>query len=110
MFSAHALLRMAQRNLSPADVEYVLRHGRRYRRAGVVHYFLGKKDIPKDDARDDAIARLEGTTVLVSPMGKGGAVEIITAYRNRSALRRIRRKAKYFARSGEDSDTLPLAQ
>ena len=109
-FSEHALCRMAQRNVSPADVKYVLQHGRRYKRAGAIHCFLGKKDIPEDDARDDAIARLEGTTVLVTPTWEKGSVEVITVYRNRSAPRKIRRKVKYFAKRQRDYDVLPLAR
>jgi hypothetical protein len=90
-YSKHAITRMAQRCLSANEIEYVVCHGRRYYSAGVIHYFLGKKDIPEDDRKHDKFSKLEGATVLVdSKLRKS----VITAYRNKST-RRIRRKAKY---------------
>jgi hypothetical protein len=91
-FTVHSHKRMSQRGLSQRDVEYVVRNGTRYRKAGVIHCFLRKKDIPAGDRRDDALRRLEGTTVLLDPL-KGE--EVITTYRNRNALSKIRAKPKY---------------
>lgn len=93
-FTVHSHRRMSQRGLSPSDVEYVVRNGTRYHKAGVIHCFLRKKDIPAGDRRDDALRRLEGTTVLLDPL-KGE--EVITTYRNRHALSKIRAKPKYRA-------------
>jgi hypothetical protein len=91
MYSNHAITRMAQRCLSANEIEYVVRHGRRYYSAGVIHYFLGKKDIPEDDQKHDKYRKLEGATVLVdSKLGRA----VITAYRNKST-KKIRRKAKF---------------
>lgn len=90
-FTDHALTRMRQRCLSTYDVEYVVLHGQQHRCAGVVHYFLGRCDIPTNDRSKDSLRRLEGTTVLVDPQSRRS---VITVYRNRSALKRIRRKAK----------------
>lgn len=42
------------------------------------------------DRRNDAYAKLEGTTVLVADTGA-----VITVYRNRSAYRDILKKRKY---------------
>lgn len=90
-YSEHALIRMCQRCLSIGDVEYVVLHGQQHRCAGVVHYFLGRRDIPKNDCSNDFLRRLEGTTVLVDSQDRRS---VITVYRNRSALKCIRRKAK----------------
>ena len=90
-YTEHALTRMHQRCLSIHDVQYVVLYGQQYRCAGVVHYFLGRRNIPTNDCRKDFLRRLEGTTVLVDSL-EGRLV--ITVYRNRSALKSIRRKAK----------------
>lgn len=82
---------MCQRCLSIPDVEYVVLHGQQHWRAGVVHYFLGRCDIPTKDQAKDHLCRLEGTTVLVDSETRRS---VITVYRNRSALKDIRRKAK----------------
>ncbi len=88
--SNHARRRCAQRNIDGDVVELVRQHGRKVHRTGVVFYFLGRRDIPADLQREDGFAKLEGTVLLVSPEG-----ELITAYRNRSALRKIQKKAKH---------------
>lgn len=92
--TAHGARRMAQRRLNEAEIEYVMLHGARYRRAGVLHFYLRKKDIPTADRRFDQYSRLEGTVVLLD--SRNGTV-MITAYRNRrpQALKAIRRKTKY---------------
>ncbi len=90
-FTDHALTRMHQRCLSIPDIEYVVLHGQQHRCAGVVHYFLGRCDIPTKDHNKDYLRRLEGTTVLVDSRNRKS---VITVYRNRSALKDIRRKAK----------------
>lgn len=87
--SNHAIMRMAQRNLSAEDVEYVLRHGCRVRSGGALHYFLRADDIPTADRKK--VERLEGTTVLMDRWGQ----YIITVYRNRRGLKGIRRKVKW---------------
>lgn len=89
-FSNHFHLRCAQRNVDPGLVAFVKRHGRKVHRTGITFYFLGRRDIPRSLRRNDRYARLEGATLLVGPDG-----EVITAYRNREALKAIRRKAKY---------------
>ncbi len=75
------------------DVQFVLEHGRRYRCAGVLHIFLGWRDLPSDKAAYRRFAHLEGTTLVLDDTRVG--VSLITVYRNRRALGRIRRKAKY---------------
>lgn len=46
---AHALARAARRSSAPDAVDYVLTHGRRIQRTGVIFYFLGKRDMPPAD-------------------------------------------------------------
>jgi hypothetical protein len=66
--SKHAGLRMAQRNISLHDLEYVLEHGKRINRTGITIYILRRRDI---------------------------RLEIITIYRNKAAFRGLLCKAKY---------------
>jgi len=84
--SNHAKLRLAQRNLNMEDLEFVLRYGQEIHRTGAVFFFLGEKDIPEAFAKSRA--HLSGSTVVANDKG------IITVYRNRCALRKIKRKSK----------------
>ena len=95
--SQHAILRMAQRNISLGDLAYVLEHGERVHKTGVAIYILRKRDIPQSDRKSSEVTRLEGTVVLTS-FSEDGNLKIITLYRNRFAFRTIRSKAKYDAR------------
>ena len=92
--SQHAILRMAQRNISLGDLEYVLEHGQRVYRTGVTIYILRKRDIPLNDRKKSEFTRLEGTAVLTG-FSQDGDMDIITLYRNKTASRTIRCKAKY---------------
>ncbi|NJP05974.1 MAG: DUF4258 domain-containing protein [Chloroflexaceae bacterium] len=89
----HALHRQARRNLSDQDVHFVMQHGRWFRSAGVLHIFLGRRDIPNDRTIHKRFGRLEGTTLVVSE--EGDSPVLVTAYRNRRGLKRIRSKDKY---------------
>jgi hypothetical protein len=85
---------MAQRNISLVDLEYVLEHGERVHKTGLTIYVLRKRDILQNDRKKSEITRLEGTVVLTGFSGDG-KMEVITAYRNKSAFRAIRHKKKY---------------
>ena len=98
ILSKHATLRMAQRNISLRDLEYVLKHGEHIYRTGVAIYILRKRDILQRDRKTSKITRLEGTVVLTGFL-QDGTREIITIYRNKSAHKEIRSKAKYDKRS-----------
>lgn len=91
--SRHALHRQARRNLSDADVRFVLEHGQRIYCAGAMHIFLGRRDIPRERDIYQRYAHLEGT-VLVLNIDCSRPV-LMTAYRNRQALKTIRAKAHY---------------
>lgn len=89
-FTPHALMRMAQRNLSHTDVMFVVTYGTRYWRAGALHVVLLLKNISEHERQP--FARLEGTVVLLDRTG----VEVKTVYRGnpRRICKRIRCKTK----------------
>ncbi len=85
----HACQRMAQRNLSNQDLDFILMVGRRFHRAGVVLIHLCRKDIPARFLRHNQFARLEGTTLV---LGRDAPI-LITVWRNRrGGLRHIQHK------------------
>lgn len=96
--SHHARQRAAQRNLSPAELRYVIRHGQRFHRAGALIFFLRDRDVPEADRGDDERRRLVGTAVVLSSDGR----QVLTAWRNRrNGLQRIKRKVEYSLNEGE---------
>ena len=104
--SKHAALRMAQRNISGHDLEYVLEHGKRINTTGITVYILRKRDIPHTDRNRSEITRLEGTVVLTG-FTPNGDLEIITAYRNKSSFKAFRCKTKYDNRKRYRTDRNP---
>jgi uncharacterized protein DUF4258 len=105
--SQHAVRRMAQRNISLSDLEYVLEHGERLHKTGVTIYVLRKRDIPQSDRKRSKIARLEGTVVLTG-FFEDGSLEIITVYRDKSAFRSVQCKVKYDNRRKYRTNGNPL--
>jgi hypothetical protein len=92
MVSEHARLRMAQRNVHPDDLEYILAHGRRIRNGnGSQCIFLAARDLPGED-RAGRRAKLEGTTVVIVDDN------VVTIYRNRRGCRRVRKNRRRAAR------------
>lgn len=81
--TAHALLRMSQRNISLSDVLIALKHGRRIHRSHADFWFLGWRDCPR------GLERLEGLTVVVE-----GTRFLSTVYKNKRAISMLRRKPK----------------
>ncbi len=88
--SRHAALRQRQRCVRNAALDYVLSHGTHVCRTGVTFVVLRWRDIPIADRRVDCWTRLVGTVIILGDHGR-----IVTTYRNRHALREIRRKTKY---------------
>lgn len=86
-YSDHCRERMAQRNVSEADVQYVVTRGECEYRTGVVCFALTRRGIPAEERSDRA--SLESLVIL---MHEG---YVITVYRNKRPLRHLRRKAKY---------------
>lgn len=91
-YTAHAISRRAQRNLSDADVQFVFEYGRRTHTAGALHIFLAGRDIPADRAVVRRFGHLEGTVLVLTSHGDP---TLITAYRNRRGFKAVRSKAKY---------------
>lgn len=90
--SQHAKQRMAQRNVSPNNIEFVLKNGQWFHRDGVIFVFLGNRDIQKSRELARKYERLEGTVVVLSR----DASRVITVYRNRQqGLRKIKQKECY---------------
>ena len=90
--SDHASRRLAQRNLTTDDVQYVYTHGRLHHRGKATFVYLGLRDIPEEDRREDRYRRLEGTVLVLDPVT---GCHLTTAYRNRQrGSRDIRRKLK----------------
>ena len=98
--SAHASRRLAQRNLTTDDVQYVYTHGRLHHNGKATFVHLGLRDIPEQDRRDDRFRRLEGTVLVLDP---ATGCHLTTAYRNRQrGSRDIRRKLKRSIFGGAD--------
>ena len=91
-FSRHAAERAGQRRIKAEDVNLVLRFGKEIHRAGAIFVFLGHRDIPEQLRHDRHLIGLEGMTVIMS----SDCEQVITAYRNRHAIKDIKRKAKRF--------------
>ena len=104
VFSEHAVERMALRGLNESDILYVFEYGTRFFNTGVFYVFLGIRDIPGNDRKNDRIKRLEGTTVMLNSFDRQ---TVITVYRNRESIKKDRRKAKY--NSQKRACQLPLA-
>jgi len=89
--SEHSLSRIAQRNLSNTDIEYVVANGQRFHRAGALIYYLRQRDVPEWDRANNQRMRLNGTAVILTK----DAQTVITVWRNRrGGLKRIRCKRK----------------
>jgi hypothetical protein len=90
--SRHAGRRLAQRNLTPEDVDYVFCHGRVTHTGKAIFVHLGLRDIPVEDRRQSRLRRLEGTVLVLDPCS---GRHLTTAYRNRRrGYRDIKRKSK----------------
>ena len=91
LLSHHARLRVAQRNLSKEDIQYVLQRGQIFYVANARIFFLRKTDIPANEQQQQQ--RLEGTAVVMAvdrPL-------IVTVWRNRQhGLRHIRDKSMHW--------------
>jgi hypothetical protein len=88
--SDHASRRLAQRNLTTDDVQYVYTHGRLHHRGKATFVYLGLRDIPAEERREDRYR--EGTVLVLDPVT---GCHLTTAYRNRQrGSRDIRRKLK----------------
>lgn len=94
VLTEHAFNRCAQRNVSIDDVCYGIQHGRSRYNAGVKAYFLGARNIPDCDRRNQRRQQLVGLVILVDE--KDDEIVVLTAYRNRErGWKDHRSKSKY---------------
>lgn len=89
-WSKHGRRRAAQSNLSPDDVELVRRYGVLEHRTGVRFYFVGRREVERFRFIAPRLAKLHSIVMIVSQDDD----TVITVYRNRHALKQIRRKSK----------------
>jgi hypothetical protein len=88
----HAMRRSAQRNVPEEAMEYIIRYGERFQKAGATIYYLRSRDIPEWDRAVDRWAKLAGTALVLTQEGD----TILTTWRNRkNGLKRIKRKPDY---------------
>lgn len=97
----HARQRMAQRHLTEEHLEFVLKYGQVIHNGGAVFVFLGHRNIPDKYQADDKVAKLEGTTLVISHDGA-----LITPYKNRDALKTIKRKLKQYIPKDHTRDAM----
>lgn len=91
--SRHAMHRGAQSNLCSDDLDLVRRYGVLQHRTGVCFYFVRKREVERYRGAEPRLAKLHDIVMIVANDGT-----VITIYRNRHALRDIRRKSKTFER------------
>lgn len=87
-YTNHAEFRRVQRNLTRAEVNYVLRHGSWSRTEGCDLILLRRHDLPDEHRAIKPLARLVGTVVLLAPSGC-----VITVYRGGN-FRKVRKMPK----------------
>ena len=88
--SKHAKQRGAQSNLSEQDVELVRRYGVLEHRTGVRFYFMRRREVERNRYAEPRLEKLHDIVMIVSSDDR----MVITVYRNRNALKEIRRKSK----------------
>ncbi|MGE3728197.1 MAG: DUF4258 domain-containing protein [Candidatus Sericytochromatia bacterium] len=86
--SRHAKTRLIQRGIKITDVEYTLRHGKRIYKQGLIFYVMIDKV---------ALGRGESVKNLVVLATHEGC--IVTVYKEKNALKKIKRASKYDLRS-----------
>jgi len=86
--TAHAWKRITKRRITLSDVLIAIRFGRKIHRAHADFFFFGSRDIPTGVEKH--LCKLVGTTVVVE------GNEIVTAYKNRRAIRKLKRKPKRY--------------
>ncbi len=88
--SEHARQRGAQSNLRASDMELVRQYGILEYRTGARFYVLRRREVERYRKVEPRLAKLHDLVLIVS----GDGTTVITVYRNKKALREIRRKPK----------------
>lgn len=97
ILSLHAELRSAHRNLSYEEIDFVVRHGRRERRTGVIFCRMLGRTMPADIPPGHPFRRLIGTTVILCECGQF----VVTVKRGQQQFSKDRRKSKYCMKQRE---------
>ena len=84
--TAHAWKRCSQRSISLSDLLTALEIGRKIYRSNTCYFFVGLKDLPNGTQLD----HLVGITIICE------GNEIISAWRNKNSLAKIKRRAKRY--------------
>lgn len=84
--SAHCWRRLAQRNITLSDLIKAIQIGRKIHRAHATFFWVGLRDI--QNQRE--LERMVGTTIVIA------GSEIVTAYRAKNAISKIKRKPKSY--------------
>ena len=87
--SRHARHRGAQSNVCERDLELVRLYGVLEHRTGVRFYFVRKQEVERYRSAEPRLAKLHSIVMIVADDDT-----VITVYRNRNALKDIRRKSK----------------
>jgi hypothetical protein len=104
--SEHARQRGAQSNLRASDMELVRRYGTLEHRTGVRFYILRRRDVERYREVEPRLAKLHDIVMIVASDNT-----VITVYRNKKALRDIRRKPKMnLYRSGARPRAQPFSR
>jgi hypothetical protein len=89
-FTHHAVHRIDQRGIQPSWISLVLLYGTKIYNGGGLFVFMRRKDVPISVSPSVA-EKLEGITLLLDPATEA----VITVYKNRQAIRNIKRKIKH---------------
>ena len=89
-----------------SDALETIRHGRRVHRAHADFYVFLNRCVP--EGREREFERLKGIVVVVGRSNERSS--ITTAYRNRKAIRRLKKKAKRFSGTWNDAVTMNVPQ
>ena len=93
--SKHAEIRSQQRGICEEQLEIVLDYGTRIYNGGALFCFMSAKDVP-GHLSGNVKEHVQGITLIINP----GTEDIVTVYKNKQALKAIKRKMKYQRRIG----------
>jgi hypothetical protein len=91
ILSQHANVQASRRNFSYDDIHFVVKHGYKARRTGVIFFQMRDKNLPRHISASDPRRRLTGSTIVACSCGKF----VITLYKNPKAFKKDCRKPKY---------------
>ncbi|MCS7230449.1 MAG: hypothetical protein RMJ81_10020 [Candidatus Kryptonium sp.] len=93
-FTHHALKRIGMRRIEQNLIEIALRCGVSIYSAGAKFVFVRRKDIP-DDLPAEMAEKINGLVLVLNPIDD----TVITVYKNKNALKEIKRKLKRYDKS-----------